>query len=53
MKLIYNQQICLTRGETQLVLPLVYDVQSNAMQIAERRDAQQPHLIAVNLHLKR
>ncbi|XP_072935893.1 mediator of RNA polymerase II transcription subunit 14 [Epargyreus clarus] len=45
--------ICLTRGETQLVLPLVYDMQSNAMQIAERRDAQQPHLIAVNLHLKR
>ncbi|CAG4923566.1 unnamed protein product [Colias eurytheme] len=45
--------ICLTRGDTQLVLPLVYDVQSNAMQIAERRDAQQPHLIAVNLHLKR
>ncbi|CAH2099786.1 unnamed protein product [Euphydryas editha] len=45
--------ICLTRGETQLVLPLVYDVQSNAMQIAERRDAQQPHLNAVNLHLKR
>ncbi|XP_050349696.1 mediator of RNA polymerase II transcription subunit 14 [Nymphalis io] len=45
--------ICLTRGETQLVLPLVYDVQSNAMQIAERRDAQQPHLNAVNLQLKR
>ncbi|CAK1548460.1 unnamed protein product [Leptosia nina] len=45
--------ICLTRGDTQLVLPLVYDVQSNAMQIAERRDTQQPHLSAVNLHLKR
>ncbi|XP_050673487.1 mediator of RNA polymerase II transcription subunit 14 [Leptidea sinapis] len=45
--------ISLSRGDTQLVLPLVYDVQSNAMQIAERRDAQQPHLIAVNLHLKR
>nr|XP_032529352.1 mediator of RNA polymerase II transcription subunit 14 isoform X1 [Danaus plexippus plexippus] len=45
--------ICLTRGDTQLVLPLVYDMQSNVIQIAERRDAQQPHLIAVNLHLKR
>ncbi|CAH2229902.1 jg24513 [Pararge aegeria aegeria] len=45
--------ICLTRGETQLLLPLVYDVQSNAMQIAERREGQQPHLLAVNMHLKR
>lgn len=46
-------QICLTRGETQLLLPLVYDVQTNGMQIAERRDGQQPHLLAVNMHLKR
>ncbi|XP_045529782.1 mediator of RNA polymerase II transcription subunit 14 [Pieris brassicae] len=45
--------ICLTRGETQLVLPLVYDVQSNAMQIADRRDTQQPHHSAVNMHIKR
>ncbi|XP_041973972.1 mediator of RNA polymerase II transcription subunit 14 isoform X2 [Aricia agestis] len=45
--------VCLTRGETQLVLPLVYDMQSNALQIAERRDAQQPHLLTVNMHLKR
>ncbi|KAI8429987.1 hypothetical protein MSG28_000441 [Choristoneura fumiferana] len=44
--------ICLTRGETQLVLPLVYDVQSNVTQLADKRDSQ-PHLIAVNLHLKR
>ncbi|CAH2068775.1 unnamed protein product, partial [Iphiclides podalirius] len=44
--------ICLTRGDTQLVLPLVYDVQNNSTQLADKRDAQ-PHLIAVNLHLKR
>ncbi|XP_063373551.1 mediator of RNA polymerase II transcription subunit 14 isoform X1 [Cydia amplana] len=44
--------ICLTRGETQLVLPLVYDMQSNVTQLADKRDSQ-PHLIAVNLHLKR
>lgn len=45
-------QICLTRGDTQLVLPLVYDMQSNVTQLADKRDSQ-PHLIAVSLHLKR
>ncbi|CAG9108197.1 unnamed protein product [Plutella xylostella] len=44
--------ICLTRGETQLVLPLVYDMQQNNTQLADKRDTQ-PHLLAVNLHLKR
>ncbi|XP_045542671.1 mediator of RNA polymerase II transcription subunit 14 [Papilio machaon] len=44
--------ICLTRGDTQLVLPLVYDSQNNSTQLADKRDAQ-PHLLAVNLHLKR
>ncbi|XP_028175096.1 mediator of RNA polymerase II transcription subunit 14 [Ostrinia furnacalis] len=44
--------ICLTRGDTQLVLPLVYDMQSNVTQLADKRDSQ-PHLIAVSLHLKR
>ncbi|XP_059049158.1 mediator of RNA polymerase II transcription subunit 14 [Achroia grisella] len=44
--------ICLTRGDTQLVLPLVYDMQLNVTQLADKRDSQ-PHLIAVSLHLKR
>lgn len=44
--------ICLTRGDTQLVLPLVYDMQLNVTQLADKQNAQ-PHLIAVSLHLKR
>ncbi|KAJ2946324.1 hypothetical protein O0L34_g12361 [Tuta absoluta] len=44
--------ICLTRGDTQLVLPLVYDMQLNVTQLADKRDSQ-PHLMAVNMHLKR
>ncbi|XP_053601349.1 mediator of RNA polymerase II transcription subunit 14 [Plodia interpunctella] len=44
--------ICLTRMDTQLVLPLVYDMQQNVTQLADKRDSQ-PHLIAVALHLKR
>ncbi|CAB3237391.1 unnamed protein product [Arctia plantaginis] len=44
--------ICLTRGDTQLVLPLVYDMQMNVTQLADKQNAQ-PHLIAVSLHLKR
>ncbi|KAH9634129.1 hypothetical protein HF086_001331 [Spodoptera exigua] len=45
-------QICLTHGDTQLVLPLVYDMQLNVTQLADKQNAQ-PHLIAVSLHLKR
>lgn len=45
-------QICLSRGDTQLVLPLVYDVQTNVTQLADKKDSQ-PHLSAVNMHLKR
>lgn len=45
-------KICLTRGDTQLVLPLVYDMQMNVTQLADKQNAQ-PHLIAVSLHLKR
>ncbi|KAF9799341.1 hypothetical protein SFRURICE_000849 [Spodoptera frugiperda] len=44
--------ICLTHGDTQLVLPLVYDMQLNVTQLADKQNAQ-PHLIAVSLHLKR
>ncbi|KAG6452582.1 hypothetical protein O3G_MSEX007707 [Manduca sexta] len=44
--------ICLTRVDTQLVLPLVYDMQLNVTQLADKQNAQ-PHLIAVSLHLKR
>ncbi|KAJ0181263.1 hypothetical protein K1T71_003348 [Dendrolimus kikuchii] len=44
--------ICLTRADTQLVLPLVYDMQLNVTQLADKQNAQ-PHLIAVSLHLKR
>lgn len=45
-------QICLSRVDTQLVLPLVYDMQQNVTQLADKQNAQ-PHLIAVSLHLKR
>ncbi|KOB65656.1 putative CRSP complex subunit, partial [Operophtera brumata] len=38
-------KICLTRGDTQLVLPLVYDMQLNVTQLADKQNAQ-PHLIA-------
>lgn len=44
--------ICLSRGDTQLVLPLVYDMQTNITQLADKKDSQ-PHLTAVNMHLKR
>lgn len=34
------------------MLPLVYDMQLNVTQLADKQNAQ-PHLIAVSLHLKR
>lgn len=31
-------QLCLSKGEVQVVLPLVYDVATNITQLAEKRD---------------